>query len=188
MAEPIRIGTREQILDTALELFTTQGYDATSLRQIADRLHLTKAALYYHFQAKELLLLELTRPWLDGMSRLVTALRSAEPCEPRPVLEAYLDLFIDHVAVLGLLAREPATLNHPDVGQRIRALITGIQQQLAGPDPSPARAVRTACALGVIHAVTQMPADALQSERQTIISAALAALGEPAAGPEARSG
>jgi AcrR family transcriptional regulator len=50
---------RERILDVALELFNEQGYDKTSLREIAERLGVTKAALYYHFERKEDLLLEL---------------------------------------------------------------------------------------------------------------------------------
>jgi AcrR family transcriptional regulator len=45
--------TRERILDVALELFAAQGYDGTSLRQIAEQLGVTKAALYYHFESKE---------------------------------------------------------------------------------------------------------------------------------------
>jgi AcrR family transcriptional regulator len=51
--------TRERILDVALELFSTKGYEQTSLREIADRLGITKAALYYHFERKEDILLEL---------------------------------------------------------------------------------------------------------------------------------
>ncbi len=51
--------TRERILDVALELFNEQGYDKTSLREIAERLGVTKAALYYHFRSKEDILLEL---------------------------------------------------------------------------------------------------------------------------------
>src|SRR5579871_4147084 len=51
--------TRERILDVALELFNEQGYDKTSLREIAERLGVTKAALYYHFKSKEDILLEL---------------------------------------------------------------------------------------------------------------------------------
>lgn len=51
--------TRERILDIAQELFTRQGYDKTSLRDIAARLHITKAALYYYFERKEEILLEL---------------------------------------------------------------------------------------------------------------------------------
>src|ERR1700689_4807307 len=54
-----RGSTRERILDVALELFSEQGYEQTSLREIADRLGVTKAALYYHFERKEDILLEL---------------------------------------------------------------------------------------------------------------------------------
>jgi AcrR family transcriptional regulator len=51
--------TRRRILDVAQELFTRQGYDKTSLRDIAERLQITKAALYYYFARKEDILLEL---------------------------------------------------------------------------------------------------------------------------------
>ncbi|MGO9509298.1 MAG: TetR/AcrR family transcriptional regulator [Mycobacterium sp.] len=44
---------RNRILQVALELFTKQGYDKTSLREIAERLEVSKAALYYHFMSKE---------------------------------------------------------------------------------------------------------------------------------------
>jgi AcrR family transcriptional regulator len=58
MASP-RGSTKERILDVALELFNAQGYDKTSLREIAERLGITKAALYYHFESKSQILLEL---------------------------------------------------------------------------------------------------------------------------------
>jgi AcrR family transcriptional regulator len=51
-----RTGTRERIQRLALELFIEQGYEKTSLREIADRLGVTKAALYYHFPSKESIL------------------------------------------------------------------------------------------------------------------------------------
>src|ERR1700759_5383065 len=66
--------TRERILDVALELFTEQGYDKTSLRQIADRLGFTQAAIYYHFAAKQDILValhlrlhELARPAFEQL-------------------------------------------------------------------------------------------------------------------------
>jgi AcrR family transcriptional regulator len=62
MARPPRsqgAETRERILDVAQELFTFHGYDKTSLRDIAERLGITKAALYYYFERKEDILLEL---------------------------------------------------------------------------------------------------------------------------------
>ncbi len=44
--------TRERILDVALDLFVEQGYDKTSLREIAEKMGFSKAALYYHFASK----------------------------------------------------------------------------------------------------------------------------------------
>ena len=43
----------------ALDLFIEQGFDGTSLRQIAEQLGVTKAALYYHFASKDDILLAL---------------------------------------------------------------------------------------------------------------------------------
>lgn len=48
-----RSDTRDRIQDVALHLFSEQGYDKASLREIAERLGVTKAALYYHFRTKE---------------------------------------------------------------------------------------------------------------------------------------
>ena len=51
--------TRERILDVALDLFIDKGYDKTSLREIAEKLAFSKAALYYHFASKDDILLAL---------------------------------------------------------------------------------------------------------------------------------
>ncbi|WP_406199948.1 TetR/AcrR family transcriptional regulator [Kitasatospora sp. NBC_01560] len=48
-----RSDTRARIIAVALELFSEQGYEQTALREIADRLGVTKAALYYHFKTKD---------------------------------------------------------------------------------------------------------------------------------------
>ncbi|MFD8392213.1 TetR/AcrR family transcriptional regulator [Streptomyces sp. NPDC059680] len=61
-----RGNTRQRIQDVALELFAEQGYEKTSLREIAERLNVTKAALYYHFKTKEEIIVslfeDLTKP------------------------------------------------------------------------------------------------------------------------------
>jgi AcrR family transcriptional regulator len=51
--------TRERILDIALDLFIEKGFDKTSLREIAEKLGFSKAALYYHFASKDDILLAL---------------------------------------------------------------------------------------------------------------------------------
>ena len=44
--------TRERVLDVALDLFIEKGFDNASLRELAERMGFTKAALYYHFPSK----------------------------------------------------------------------------------------------------------------------------------------
>jgi AcrR family transcriptional regulator len=56
--EGARVNRRELILETAGRLFIEQGYTATSIRQIAERVGCTEAALYYHFKDGKRALLE----------------------------------------------------------------------------------------------------------------------------------
>ena len=51
-AEPPRDPTRTRILDAARELFGAQGFDSTTVRQIATRVGIRDAALYHHFKSK----------------------------------------------------------------------------------------------------------------------------------------
>ena len=53
--------TKERILEEALNLFSQNGYDGTSMSEIAGKLGITKAALYRHFSAKEEILEVLLR-------------------------------------------------------------------------------------------------------------------------------
>ena len=57
--EHVVASTKDRILDIALDLFTEKGFDGTSLREIAEKLGVTKAALYYHFASKDDILMAL---------------------------------------------------------------------------------------------------------------------------------
>ena len=72
---------RDQILQVAFELFTRQGYDKTSLREIAERLEVTKAALYYHFTSKE----EILSALVAGIPRMFDELIAWSESLPRSV-------------------------------------------------------------------------------------------------------
>ena len=58
---------RDQVLAVAVALFNEQGYDATSVADLAERLGLTKSALYHHFDSKEQLLSLALDEALDGL-------------------------------------------------------------------------------------------------------------------------
>ena len=66
--------TRERILASALALFSKKGYEHTTFTDIAARLKFTKGAVYWHFDSKEKLLLELVRLALEKFRRQIEAL------------------------------------------------------------------------------------------------------------------
>jgi AcrR family transcriptional regulator len=66
--------TRQRILDAAKELFVERGYEAASLREIAERVGVTKAALYYHFPGKEDLLRALLEPLEEFQQKLLISM------------------------------------------------------------------------------------------------------------------
>ena len=45
--------TKQEILEAALDLFSVQGFKATSVSQIADAVGIRKASMYSHFESKQ---------------------------------------------------------------------------------------------------------------------------------------
>jgi len=63
-SEPL---TRERVLEEAARLFADRGYSHTRLKDIASAFGVTHAALYYHFERKEDILIELNRRAIQGL-------------------------------------------------------------------------------------------------------------------------
>ena len=59
---------QETVLRRAIEVFNRQGYDATSMGDLARELGLTKSAIYHHVPSKEHLLAAALDEALDGLS------------------------------------------------------------------------------------------------------------------------
>ena len=154
-----RGSTRERILDVALELFNEQGYDKTSLREISQRLKVTKAALYYHFERKEDILLELHLR-LHALGRqVVERLGVLDPEKVdatawSELLDEFIDqvianrdLFIlhqrNHRAFEQLQDSAHHHAEHDDLEQQFRAI-------LASPAVPLAKRVRLACSIGAV--------------------------------------
>ncbi len=158
-ATPDQPSTRERILDIALELFTEQGYDKTSLRDIAQRLGTTKAALYYHFERKEDILLELhLRLHEIGRDVLVKLDRFEDgPARARAfpeLLDELIDRVADNRALIRLHQRNLQALETISNNERHRAENEDIEQRfrrlLTDPEVPLADRVRIACALGAV--------------------------------------
>lgn len=149
------MSTRERILDIALELFADQGYERTSLRQIAERLGFSKAAIYYHFASKEDILMALhlrlhdfgrnALSKIDGMD-LSSALWA-------DLLDQLIDQMLEHRALFILHERNRAAFeelhrdrndaDHDDLEMRFR-------EALANPNIAIRDRVRMASAFGAV--------------------------------------
>ncbi|MFJ4683400.1 TetR/AcrR family transcriptional regulator [Streptomyces sp. NPDC091377] len=78
---------RRELLHTAAEVFAEQGYNATTVRKIADHAGMLAGSLYYHFDSKESMLEEILRTFLDELwDGYDTVLQAG--LDPRTTLEA----------------------------------------------------------------------------------------------------
>ncbi|TSD99911.1 TetR/AcrR family transcriptional regulator [Skermania sp. ID1734] len=105
---------RDRILHVALELFTERGYEGTSLREIAERLEVTKAALYYHFKSKDAILLSLLAEMTRSVDELVNWGRSQDfsPEFQREMLNRLADLFYGDTSRIVRLVQENRPVIH----------------------------------------------------------------------------
>src|SRR6202043_2381859 len=65
MPRETAVDSRQDILRTAARLFQQQGYDATSMNDVAGALKLSKGGLYHHFQSKDEILFHLMDHAMD---------------------------------------------------------------------------------------------------------------------------
>jgi AcrR family transcriptional regulator len=78
---------REELLATAAEVFAAQGYNATTVRKIADAAGMLAGSLYYHFDSKESMLDEILSTFLDDLWARYDAVLAAG-IGPRETIEA----------------------------------------------------------------------------------------------------
>ena len=64
-----RGNTKQEILEAAMELFSVQGFEATSISQIAGAVGIRKASLYSHFENKQAILDALVKDVLDQYAK-----------------------------------------------------------------------------------------------------------------------
>jgi AcrR family transcriptional regulator len=171
-------GTKERILQVARELFAKQGVQKTSMRQIADRLGLTKPALYYHFTSREELVRNIVQPLIDGGEELLFRYEAMTAVDPHDLLIEYFDYNYRHRDDLVLLLHELTALADLGVIELVitwRERLTGM---LTGPSPTLEQRARAVLALGGLQDCTIQFRDVPQDElRIAAVNAACAALG-----------
>jgi len=175
MAKPS--DTRDKILQAARDLFVERGVQQTSLRDIAERLGLTKPALYYHFESREALLASLVQPLIDDCEAFVAARTGGGAQDAPTLLSEYFDLLYRHRVLLMLLVRDLSTLGALDLGMRLIALRQRITALLIGSRAPLAERVRATVAIGGLSdCVVELPDEPMEEKRADAVEAACAAL------------
>ncbi len=150
--------TRQRILDVATDLFISQGYDGTSLREIAEQVGVTKAALYYHFASKAEIVAALLEPFENIQQEWVSGV-SASPTDEEwaDALGGVIDWMVDNRRLFQLFDRNHEVFERlHDEGTQHHELHDKIGQILGNPDIEPARRIRMTAALGVSFAMAPM--------------------------------
>ncbi|MYW05246.1 TetR/AcrR family transcriptional regulator [Streptomyces sp. SID3343] len=167
MAIPAPEDTYDKVLQAAEELFGEQGFAGTSLQAIADRVGVTKAALYYHFRTKDELLDALLRPALNDLDRVleVAESRRGTTARQRLLFEGYVDFLIRYRTLAVILDRDVAIGRHPAIQPRLASITARVREVLDHVDDSIEYRVATAVAMGGIYsavaAFTDLPDDEL---------------------------
>jgi AcrR family transcriptional regulator len=145
--------TRARIQQVALELFAEQGYERTSLREIAERLAVTKAALYYHFKSKEDIVRSFTEDYFGRVDALIGWGREQPPGAPtaRELLDRYITIVLESGEVFRFLERNQATIHGTEDGKhrftQFRPRLAALMDIITGPGAPPRSRIRAAAAI-----------------------------------------
>lgn len=129
--------TRSIILETACELFNSQGYKATSISDITEKAQLTKGAIYRHFQDKSSLEKEALRTMCGQMlGDISRAVKEAEDSK------AKLYCILEYFSAYGIKppfkggcplmnAAVEADDNNPELKQVVKYIMGQIHEAIA---------------------------------------------------------
>jgi AcrR family transcriptional regulator len=129
---------RGRVLDAAVALFAEHGVHGTSLQMIADRVGVSKAAVYYQFHSKEDIALEVLRPSIEDIARVIRIADALpDPRQQRAVaVSGLVEMIVRHRQLAVMFYGDPAidqlVMNEPN----FKAVATRLRELLEGPDRS----------------------------------------------------
>jgi AcrR family transcriptional regulator len=162
---PRQADTRRRALDVALELFAEQGYEKTSLREIAERLDVTKAALYYHFASKEALLAGIVDSLVEPADELVawsrtqprtTELRREYLRRLAELLQGRWSRWISFVQ-----QNQPVLRDHSETGQKMQSRLLLLCAPIIEPEAVLQDQLRSLLGLLAVYLGNLAPASAM---------------------------
>jgi AcrR family transcriptional regulator len=149
-----RGNTRQRIQDVALELFAEQGYEKTSLREIAERLEVTKAALYYHFKTKEEIIVSLFEDLTKPIEDLIEWGRSQPHAleTKQEIVRRYSEALSGAEPLFRFMQENQATVRELRIGDTFKDRMRGLRDILIDPEAELVDQVRSVSAMFTLHA------------------------------------
>ncbi|MET9966811.1 TetR/AcrR family transcriptional regulator [Streptomyces sp. NPDC006356] len=149
-----RGNTRQRIQDVALELFAEQGYEKTSLREIAERLGVTKAALYYHFKTKEEIIVSLFEDLTKPIEELIEWGRQQPHTleTKQEIVRRYSQALAGAAPLFRFMQENQATVRELSIGETFKNRMLGMRDIVIDPDADLVDQVRCISALFTMHA------------------------------------
>ncbi|WP_219471237.1 TetR/AcrR family transcriptional regulator [Nonomuraea rhizosphaerae] len=134
-----RTDTRERIQRIAMELFAERGYDKTTLQEVAERLEITRPALYYHFHTKQDILTSICDGFITSLDELVAwAGQQSDTLEARrEILRRIAGLLEDQWRPLMRFAQlNQGAFRETQIGEQMQERIIGLLAVLSRADAS----------------------------------------------------
>ena len=157
--EDIRLG----ILTNAARLFASQGYERSSIGDLADACRLSRGALYHYFDSKEAILYAMLETHVRGMLKRLHDALSVVGSSPMDQLAALIEAAVEYNS--GSPDEQIILLNDlPSLGEREQKVVKGLERQIvdlvsdvlgrldaAGQITPSARKVYTMALLGITN-------------------------------------
>jgi TetR/AcrR family transcriptional regulator, transcriptional repressor for nem operon len=139
MNQILKPGTRSRILDAAVKLVRTKGYNATTVEELCAAAGVSKGAFFHHFKGKDDLGEAAAKHWTDITAPFFEGAPYHAPAKPLDRVLAYIDLrrsmiggqLAEFTCLAGTLAQEVHT-SHPQIARASGDAITVHAQSLVG--------------------------------------------------------
>jgi AcrR family transcriptional regulator len=127
---------RGRVLDAAVALFAEHGVHGTSLQMIAERVGASKAAVYYQFHSKEDIALEVLRPSIEDITRVIKIADALPDAQQRRAVavSGLVEMVVRHRRLAVMFYGDPAIDQLVADEPEFKAVADRLRELLEGPD------------------------------------------------------
>jgi AcrR family transcriptional regulator len=154
-----RSAAQLRVLDAALDLIADHGVSGTSLQMIADRIGVTKAAVYHQFKTKDAIVIALTERELGWLEEALDA-AEAEPNRTAArdlLLTRVVELAVERRRMVSVLQFDPVIVRVLAEYEPFGRFIDRLYTAMLGEETGPRARVHAAMLMGIISVAVMHP-------------------------------